>query len=165
MSNTPGENEKTGQYSRIAIRTEQHSLNLGYQKRPYEILFCLKPLREKSDISHWIQNERTRQNLAIKKNKHRLAQGKNRRQINFQIKNLKEMKTKIKILKVRDGSFQGREGDTIEYSWVKAERLSDNVTFEFGTKKMTYEAGEEAEPEFEKTEDGKGGFRYKEIGI
>jgi len=75
------------------------------------------------------------------------------------------MKTKIKILKVRDGSFQGREGDSIEYYWVKAIRLADDVTFEFGSKKGgdEYEPGKEYEPNLEKTEDGKGGYRYKEI--
>ena len=73
------------------------------------------------------------------------------------------MKTKIKILKVRDGSFDGRDGELVEYYWVKAERLSDGVTFEFGSKNSRYKIGDEPEPDLEKSEDGKGGYRYKEI--
>jgi len=73
-----------------------------------------------------------------------------------------KMKTKLKILKVRNSSFQGREGDTVDYFWVKAERFSDGVTLEFGTKNPDHEAGEEKEIDLEKNEDGKGGYRYKE---
>lgn len=74
------------------------------------------------------------------------------------------MKLKYKILKVRDGSFQGRDGDSISYFWVKAIRLADGVTLEFGSKRGDeFEVDDEPELELQKSEDGRGGYRYKEI--
>lgn len=74
------------------------------------------------------------------------------------------MKTKIKVVKVRDGSFDGRDGERVDYYWVKAVRISDSVTFEFGSKGGgDYAEGQEYEVNLEKSESPKGGFRYKEI--
>lgn len=76
------------------------------------------------------------------------------------------MKEKLKIVKVRDGSFDGEDG-RIEYWWIKALRLSDGITLEFGSKTGGFEVGEEVEVLLEKTEflkkNGQTGFRYKEI--
>jgi len=69
---------------------------------------------------------------------------------------------KLKILKdSRDGSFQGRDGESVEYFWTKARRVSDEVTLEFGGKQR-YKAGEEVDLELEKQEIP-GGYRYKAV--
>jgi len=70
---------------------------------------------------------------------------------------------KLKILSVKNKPFQGDDGSEIPYSWVKAERESDGVTIEFGTKDDSHEVGETVELNIEKSEKAGGGFKYREI--
>lgn len=71
---------------------------------------------------------------------------------------------KLKIVKVKNGDFEGDGGELIEYRWVKAERLSDGVTIEFGTRRTDHVEGTEVDLDIEKTEKPNGkGFKYKEI--
>jgi len=72
------------------------------------------------------------------------------------------MPTKLKIQRVRDGSFQGRDGEPVEYYWTKGIRLADGVTIEFGGKEKFVE-GQEVEITLEKTEVAGGSYRYKQI--
>lgn len=68
-----------------------------------------------------------------------------------------------KIVRVKDGSFDGDDG-RVNYSWVKAKRIRDGVTVEFGTRKdYSTLINSEVELDLEKTEKPGGGFRYKEI--
>lgn len=72
------------------------------------------------------------------------------------------MTQEYEILKdSKDGSFQGDEGEKINYYYTKAMRVSDGVTLEFGGK-LQFKKGEKKNLEIEKSEraDGKG-FRYK----
>lgn len=72
------------------------------------------------------------------------------------------MKIKLTVKKdSRLSSFQGRDGETVDYYWTKGER-QDGVMIEFGGK-LPYKAGKEIEPELEKTERTDGTFSYKEI--
>lgn len=69
---------------------------------------------------------------------------------------------KLKIQKVRDGSFKGDEGEPVEWYWVKGE-TEDGVTIEFGTPNTIYEAGQTVTVDIEKTEKPGGkGFKYRE---
>jgi len=77
------------------------------------------------------------------------------------------MTEKFLIKKVRDGAFQSN-GETVEYYWVKAERISDGVTLEFGSKKGDFEVDQEVDLELEKTErvnakTGKTSIGYKHV--
>lgn len=59
--------------------------------------------------------------------------------------------------------FKGDEGEMIPYCWYKAERITDGVTLQFGSKHTAYEIGDEIETALEKRE-GKGGkARWIEI--
>jgi len=70
---------------------------------------------------------------------------------------------KLKILKVKVGDFEGDGGELITYRWVKAMRLADEVTIEFGTRKTTHVEGSEVDLDIEKTEKPGGkGFKYRE---
>jgi len=70
---------------------------------------------------------------------------------------------KLKIVRVKNGDFEGDGGETIVYRWVKAER-ADGVTIEFGTRRTSHVAGAEVDVDIEKTEKPGGkGFKYKEI--
>lgn len=71
------------------------------------------------------------------------------------------MPTKLKITKVRDGSFQGRDGTPVEYYWTKG-ITNSGITIEFGGKEKHTE-GQEIEINLEKTEGPGGTFRYKQI--
>jgi len=72
------------------------------------------------------------------------------------------MTQSLKIKKIKDGSFEGTDGEKVKYFWVKGE-TPEGLTIEFGTKDASHlEEGEVAEVELEKTE-GPRGFRYKEI--
>ncbi|SRR6266481_1293478 len=84
------------------------------------------------------------------------------------VKKVEKLKNKImekyQILKIRDGKFQGDGGESIAYFWVKAKRISDGVTIEFGTREGRHRASEEiVELDIEKYEATGGRFRYKEI--
>jgi len=70
---------------------------------------------------------------------------------------------KIKIIKKRPGDFQGRDGETVEYYWYKAIRSSDEVTIEFGSKDGGLKFDQEIDINIEKSEDPRGGFRYKHV--
>jgi len=72
------------------------------------------------------------------------------------------MQTKLKIIRVKDGSFTGDDGAKVEYYWVKGE-TEDGLTIEFGTKDSGHEEGVTKSVELEKTEAKGGKFRYKEI--
>jgi len=72
------------------------------------------------------------------------------------------MPTKLKVQKVRDGSFQGRDGEEVEYYWTKGLRVADGVTIEFGGK-VKFIEGEEIEITLEKTEQAGGTYRYKQV--
>lgn len=70
---------------------------------------------------------------------------------------------KYEIKKVRDGSFKNDEGELIPYFWIKALRLEDNVSLEFGSKSGDFEIGDEVELELEKTERAGGKVGYKHV--
>jgi len=54
----------------------------------------------------------------------------------------------------------------LDYFWYKAERAEDNVVFQFGSVKGTYEVGQDLDLQIEKSESldrsGKKVLRYKE---
>jgi hypothetical protein len=75
----------------------------------------------------------------------------------------KPMRANLKILKRKDGSFQGDSGEPVSYFWYKAERLSDGMTIEFGSREGGHEEGTEIETELEKFERPGGRIGYKEI--
>jgi len=76
---------------------------------------------------------------------------------------IQKIKMKIKILKRRQKNFTGGEGEEIQYFWYKALRLSDGVTFEFGSADAAHELDEEYDLEIEKREKSNGKLGYVEI--
>jgi len=73
------------------------------------------------------------------------------------------MLIKVIITRKKDGSFKGEEGSTIPYFWYNADRLSDGVSFQFGSKDGSYEKGDELELELTKTENSRGRLTWKEV--
>jgi len=69
----------------------------------------------------------------------------------------------IKIIGKKDGSFQGDDGQKVEYYWYKALRESDGVTIEFGSRDGNHRMNETKDLDIEKTERAGGRFGYKEI--
>lgn len=69
-----------------------------------------------------------------------------------------------KIISVKDGTFTGSDGSDVTYFWVKAERLSDGVKLEFGTKTdYRGEIGNTLALELEKRERSNGRIGYVEL--
>jgi len=73
------------------------------------------------------------------------------------------IKMKLKIKDIKPKPFTSDDGETINYYWYKAERLSDNVTFQFGSLNGEHAIGENLDLEIEKTEKADGKFGYKEV--
>jgi len=69
---------------------------------------------------------------------------------------------KVKILKRKDGSFTGDNGEQVEYYWYKGIRLADEVTIEFGSRNGDHEEGSEVAIDLEKYESNSGKIKYKE---
>lgn len=67
------------------------------------------------------------------------------------------------IIRKKASPFQGDGGETIDYFWYKAKRLSDGVTIEIGSRNASYEEGQTYELRVEKTERPGGRFGYKDI--
>jgi len=76
---------------------------------------------------------------------------------------------KVKIVSVKKRPFTTDDGDLLDYYWYRAERLSDGVSFQFGSMDPDHEPGEELDLEIEKTEatnkKGQLVYRYKEISF
>lgn len=70
---------------------------------------------------------------------------------------------KYRILRKKDGSFEGDTGETVAYFWYKALRLSDGMTIEFGSREGGHEPLEEMELNLEKFERPGNRVGYKEI--
>jgi len=60
---------------------------------------------------------------------------------------------KVKILKAKEKSFAGDEGEEIKYFWYDAVRLNDQTKFQFGSRKGGHEIGKEYELEIYKSEE------------
>jgi len=77
------------------------------------------------------------------------------------------MKIHLKITKVRESEFQGRDGETVKYYWITGER-DDGVAIEFGSMRDDYQIGEDGDVELTITEatNSKGATikKYKEYG-
>lgn len=70
---------------------------------------------------------------------------------------------KIKITKKKDSPFTNSDGDTMDYFWYNAERLSDGVNFRFGSQNGQHKVDEEVDLEIEKYERENGKIAYKEL--
>jgi len=66
---------------------------------------------------------------------------------------------KLKILKIKDGSFKGDTGEPIEYFWVKSE-TENGETIEFGTKSAEFEIGTTHELDIDKIARQNGTYKY-----
>jgi len=69
----------------------------------------------------------------------------------------------VKILKKKDGTFQGRDGSQVKYYWYKALRSDTQVTINFGSRNGDYEEGDVLDILLEKYEKPNGEFAYKEV--
>jgi len=68
------------------------------------------------------------------------------------------------IVKVKDGTFVGSDGEDVTYFWVKAKRVSDNVQLEFGTRSdYRGKEGTTVTLELEKREKSNGRVGYVEL--
>lgn len=70
----------------------------------------------------------------------------------------------FKVIRVKDGSFDGSDGERVPYFWIKGE-TDAGLTIEFGTKDGERSAGDTlTDLQLEKSEGSKpGSFRYKEV--
>jgi len=71
---------------------------------------------------------------------------------------------KIKILKRKDGSFQGSDGEHVNYFWYDAVRVEDQTLIQFGSREGGHEAGETKDLEVVRYERADGRTGYKELG-
>jgi len=69
----------------------------------------------------------------------------------------------LKIIKKKNGSFTGSDGDTVEYYWYKAKRISDDMTLEFGSRDGKHDEDDEVDLNLEKFEYSKRHQRYREV--
>jgi len=71
---------------------------------------------------------------------------------------------KLTITKKKDGSFDPKDGgEKVVYFWYNAERDSDGVNFQFGSKDGSYEVGDDLELELEKYETSNGRIAWREV--
>lgn len=76
--------------------------------------------------------------------------------------------TKVKISEKKVKPFIGDDGEQRPYAWYKAIRIDDGVTFQFGSKNLEHEVGDEVEINLEKSEALRGGkvkLTYKEVSV
>jgi len=69
---------------------------------------------------------------------------------------------KLEILKAKDGSFTGQEGNKVDWNWYKARRKDNDLVIEFGSRQL-YEIGDEVDILLEKREQNNGKVGYKEL--
>lgn len=70
---------------------------------------------------------------------------------------------KVKILKRKDGGFQGNDGENVIYYWYDAVRISDDMLIQFGSREGGHEEGSEKDLNIVKYERKDGKTGYKEI--
>ena len=70
---------------------------------------------------------------------------------------------KITILKRTEKSFEGNNGEDVQYAWYKARRHSDQVNFQFGSVDTSHEEGEDYDLNIEKREGQTGKISYHEV--
>lgn len=70
---------------------------------------------------------------------------------------------KVTITAKKLKPFKGDDGESVPYVWYKAERATDQTTFQFGSTHTEYEIGDEIETIFEKRQNSKGKPYYVEI--
>lgn len=69
----------------------------------------------------------------------------------------------LKILKRKDGSFQGNDGEHVAYYWYKAVRTSDETLIEFGSREGEHEEGTTKDLNVVRYERGDGKMAWKEL--
>jgi len=70
---------------------------------------------------------------------------------------------KLIITSVKNKPFTKDDGSTLDYFWYRALRLSDHVTFQFGSMEGGHPVNQELDLNIEKTEKNGGGYGYKEV--
>jgi len=70
---------------------------------------------------------------------------------------------KVRIIKRKDGSFQGSDGENVGYYWYDAVRLEDNMLIQFGSREGGHEEKTEKDLNVVKYERADGKTGYKEL--
>jgi len=70
---------------------------------------------------------------------------------------------KLKIIKRKDGSFEGSDGVPVNYFWYDGIRISDDTLIQFGSREGGHVEGETMELEVVRYERKNGSFGYKEV--
>jgi len=70
---------------------------------------------------------------------------------------------KLKIIKRKDGSFQGSDGEQVNYFWYDGIRLSDDTLIQFGSREGGHAEGETMDLEVVRYEKKDGSIGYKEV--
>lgn len=73
------------------------------------------------------------------------------------------MKLEVTIKSVKAKPFTNDDGDVMDYYWYRAERSSDQVSFQFGSQYGDHPIGEAVTLELEKYEKANGKIGYKEL--